>query len=239
MFRLVTLNVERTNRDYRRVVSALAAVDADLICLQENTAEWDIVLEAELASVYPWRALRPTGGPGGMALYSRFPILVEKKLIPPQGGWFGAWYHELAVGQRRLHLVNVHLRPPYFERGGRLSVPPAFFTTWLARLREVRSMRAVLGARRPIVVCGDFNEQWGMATQYLRRVWRLTSALDRGGRTDATWSERLGPLTLSLRLDDVYHSGDLECCEAKVLADCGSDHRPVVADLDFVGRDFE
>ncbi|MCA9521760.1 MAG: endonuclease/exonuclease/phosphatase family protein [Myxococcales bacterium] len=230
-FRLCTLNVERTNRDFDRVTAALIGVDADVVCLQENTAEWDAALARSLAERYRWRSLRPTGGPGGMALWSRRRVLVEKKLIPPTGGWFGAWYHELAIGDGSLHLINVHLRPPYLERGGRLSVPFAWFTTFLARFREVRSMRRIVGERRPLVVCGDFNEPWGLARGFLRRAWSLESALDRHTPDVATWSERVGPLNLALRLDDIYHSAELRCRSAEVLMDCGSDHRPVVAEF--------
>jgi endonuclease/exonuclease/phosphatase (EEP) superfamily protein YafD len=72
--RLFIANVEYANRDSRRLLAMVAAIDPDVLLLTEPGAWWQAQL-APLARERPYTALQPQENGWGMLLYSRFPLV--------------------------------------------------------------------------------------------------------------------------------------------------------------------
>jgi len=91
------------------------------------------------------------------------------------------------------------------------------------RRRQVAEMVAALRARgRPLILLGDFNEEWGDTLRHLTDALELHAFAP--GATDlATFQDR--------RLDWVFLSCELEFVRYVVVPDVLSDHRAVVADV--------
>lgn len=227
-FSIVTFNVNRQSDRFGAATRMLKRLDADLICLQENTAEWEQALRDEMGPRYPYAVFHNTGGPGGIGCLSKHP-LSSARLIPaaPVDGWFEALHVTIERSSGPLRVLNLHLRPPYLSRGGQASVPLAYSYVWLVRFLELRHFIAQC-EHPPEIVCGDFNEgHLGLTVQWLRRRERYFAA--NAWWQPATWRSPIGPLTLSQTLDHILYRRGLILAHVGVAPDCGSDHRPLMA----------
>lgn len=111
---------------------------------------------------------------------------------------------------REVRLASVHLD---FSRGG-------------ARQRQLdRILDAVRASPLPMIVMGDFNEQWSGEDSVVRRLVR------EGGLQTWVPDSPHYPTYKDKRLDWILVSPELEIVDYEVLDDPVSDHRLVVAEL--------
>ena len=229
--RVMTYNVDCSNRNLAPVLDAIASEDADLVLLQEINAAWERALVERLEPQYPVRVFRvQQRESGGLAVLAKVQITDEEVLQPPDGGWFPAQRLVVETGFGALQLLNVHLRPAFdadswFE--GFLSTPPV-------RRREIETYWAQLSRDLPTIVAGDFNEDASGAA--------LAFLAERGARRVATtgpttWHfEDISPSgkpwdVLKMDIDHVVLDGALVAHDARVLDAGTSDHRPVVVTI--------
>lgn len=228
--RLLTYNVNYANPDVDASLSAIDAADADVVLLQEITAEWQRALAHRFAEKYPHQVFRlHQRAPGGLAVLSRYPIRAEELLPSPIRTWFPAERLVVAGPLGSLQILNVHLRPAI--DGG--SWIKGFLTTPPLRRREVESYWPKLSRHLPTIVAGDFNEDAsGGALAYLAKQG-LVRVPTQGPKTwhyESTHSGKTADV-LALDIDHVMIDRSLVASDARVL-DCGtSDHRPVVVTL--------
>ena len=178
--------------------------------MAEIGAEIGEVHELELGRerLDPWPHLvkrGPSSGTRTLSVITRFPVRHRREL--PVGRVVGdpararaALQLELDVDGRPLQLVAVHLtsRLPHG--------PPLQLTRLRPQLPE---------APPPALLAGDFNF-WGPPVRALLPGWRRAVV----GRT---WPARLP----HSQIDHVLVRGDVTVLSGEVLADVGSDHRPV------------
>ncbi len=233
--RVVTYNVHRcrgVDRRLRpdRIASVLAAIDADVIALQEvvgagPTHEGQAAqLGAMLGMGWvmaPTRKYR--GHLYGNVVLSRLPIARHTQ-------WDLTWHTcepracqrvDVTVGGLVLHLYNVHLGTAVLERRNQA-----------ARLAQIVTDRRTHG---PKIVLGDFNE-WlrGFTQDALSGVLQsvdLTKHLRRA-RTYPSFFPML-------HLDHIYYDGPLVVDAVSVPRTrqslVASDHLPLVADIAITG----
>jgi endonuclease/exonuclease/phosphatase family metal-dependent hydrolase len=229
--RIATYNIHRCRGlDGRtrpeRTAAVLAAIDADIVALQEvvgtgprggGHAE---ALGAALGMGWvmaPARLLREHQF--GNAVLSRFPItqhighdLTWKTCEPRR-----LQRVDVAVGNAALHVYNVHLGTAILERRHQAQ-----------RLVSIVSDRHVTG---PKLVLGDFNE-WtrGLTTNLLSA--KLHSVDLRNFLRRRRTYPGLFPV---LHLDHIYYTGRVEITNIELartkLSLVASDHLPLVADL--------
>ena len=229
--RVATYNIHRCRGlDGRtipsRIVEVIRSIDADVIALQEvigagpNSAGHAEEIGAQLGMGWvmaPARHLRNCLF--GNVVLSRLPILdhaqydLSWKTCEPRC----CQRVDIAIGDDRLHLYNVHLGTAFLERrhqAGRLS--------------------AIVHDRRvgqPKIVLGDFNE-WmrGLATQMLSE--RLKSIDLRAHLRRRRTYPGVFPV---LHLDHIYYEGKVEVAKLELprtrLSMMASDHLPLVAEL--------
>jgi endonuclease/exonuclease/phosphatase (EEP) superfamily protein YafD len=225
--RLMTYNVNFGNPNHKATLDAIATEGADIVLLQEVTAEWRRVLEARFAKDYPHRSFHVQGrAAGGLAVLSKHPITSEDLWSPPRGGWFPASRLIIDGPFGALQLLNVHLRPN-LDAG---SWVRGWHTTPPIRRREIAAYWQKIKYDVPTIVAGDFNDPPdGKAIEYLAKhgMTRVTTA----GPT--TWHyetvmDGVRKSLLSLDIDHVMIDGNLSARDARVLDAGASDHRPVV-----------
>jgi endonuclease/exonuclease/phosphatase family metal-dependent hydrolase len=229
--RVATYNVHRCRGlDGRtlpsRVAEVIRAIDPDLIALQEvigagpSSAGHAEELGALLGMGWvmaPVRHLR--GCLFGNVILSRHPIVhhthydLSWKTCEPRG----CQRVDVALGDDRLHIYNVHLG-----------------TAFLERRHQAERLGTIVHDRRvgvPKVVLGDFNE-WtkGLVTEILSQ--RLQS-IDL--RTHLRRRRTYPGVFPVLHLDHIYYEGTVEVEKLELprtrLSLMASDHLPLVADL--------
>ena len=87
-------NVECGKHRDRSIIEAVGAGNADIVCLQETTPEYESVLRPRYSARYPYQLYRhnaPHTGAAGLAVLSRFPV-VDRGHRPAPHGWHPAWY---------------------------------------------------------------------------------------------------------------------------------------------------
>lgn len=223
--------------DLERVARAIRTSRADIVALQEvdlgrartggvdqagalarhlgMRAHFHAALEVEterygdaILTTHPSRLVRAGGLPG----------LAGRPGLEPRG----ALWVEVACDGHRLQVLNTHLGLAAAERSAQLAA--LLGPDWLA----------AASAAGPVVLAGDFN-----ATPWSRAYRQLTAQLS---DARAVARSRVGRATFPsrcpvLRLDHVFVGPGLRVDQVAVLRDgaarCASDHRPLLATLDF------
>jgi hypothetical protein len=171
-------------------------------------------------------------------LASRYPIRRGESfghdILPGKGN---AQRYELDTPAGVVSFFNIHITSP---RPGLQTVVdhewskvPAAVTVNM----ETRSRESDMISKRaaeidgPLIVAGDFNLPEDSAIY--RRDWsRYTDSHEAAGfGFGYTWhTQRFG----ALRIDHILCNGYWRCLRSRVGPDVGSDHRPVVADLEWI-----
>ena len=204
-------------------IDAIREGDADVVLLQETTAEWELALRAQLSETYPHMQFRHCCRAGGMAILSRYPVH-DGDYVTTDAGMFPAWRVIVTSPVGPLQLLNVHLRPPVSDSG---SVVSGHFTTRSVREHEITQLYVLLDETMPAVIAGDFNEEHsGRALQYLRdRGYRDTRPAD----APPTWRWKTSIGTLRSALDHIVHDDALVAIDSRIIRRGRSDHLPVIA----------
>lgn len=107
---VLSWNLDPGARSVDASIEGIAAIEADLVALQELTPDVAAAIEADerLARRYPYRILEPRAGSDGLGLLARQPLLVRgRESAPPvlRAGW-------LLDNGTIVDVLDVHPRPP-------------------------------------------------------------------------------------------------------------------------------
>ena len=221
MLRVLTLNMYFGRADAEVVVARVRQVRADVLFLQELTADAVTRLkQAGLDDLMPAAQLELRGGSRGSGIYSRFPLSEGPPLTPVHMAQPTALL-ELPDGNA-VELVCVHPVTPQLGRDG--SGP------WRTELGVLPAPGEL-----PRVLAGDFNATLDHAV--FRDVLRLGYAdagLQAGKALMPTW----GPPGRGavLTLDHVLAGRGCAVLEYSVHVVPGTDHRAVFAEIQLPER---
>jgi endonuclease/exonuclease/phosphatase family metal-dependent hydrolase len=216
MLRVVTVNLYGGRADAEVIVATVRQADADVLFLQELTADAATRLkQAGLGDLMPHAQLEPRRGSRGSGIYSRFPLGEGPRLAPVRAEQPTALL-ELPSG-KAVELVCVHPAAPASRIGGAVQ--------WRQEL-------AVLPppGELPRVLAGDFNASLDHAA--FRDVLRLgyaDAALQAGKALAPTWGPP-GKGAL-LTLDHVLVDRKCAVLACSVHLVPGTDHRAVYAEI--------
>ncbi len=224
--RFLTCNVEGGRA--KGLAALIAETEPDLVILQECPLDW---------------ATRMFPGPGwflhhnwGLAIASRLPIrgFEDRSLATPQ--WAGGEINRIVVETKvgAVDVFGVHLETP--REGlesvirGKLRGVPDLRANIAQRRRESQSASRWVGeSNHPVLIAGDFNmpvdstiyrESW---SPYLNAF--SAAGLGFGPTKFTRW--------FGVRIDHVLAGSGWVARRCWVGPDVGSDHRPVIADLDW------
>jgi endonuclease/exonuclease/phosphatase family metal-dependent hydrolase len=229
----MTYNVGNGLADPRRLAELLRQAAADLVGLQELARTQADALAADLASVYPYQVLVPSGF-AGKGLLSRHPVVCQQQLALYPGR------PDLRVAVEldgiALNVLVAHPPPPRL-RGARLAFDPM-------AAAQLDALARLALERPPGVLLGDFNMtrrhpayarfvaaglQDAFAAAGAGRGWTLPTRLGHAARLKHGF-HRL-PLRPVTRVDYIWCTPGVRAEAAWVGGDAGSDHLPVLARL--------
>ncbi|MBN1219341.1 MAG: endonuclease/exonuclease/phosphatase family protein [Anaerolineae bacterium] len=227
--RVMTFNVNYTNRNATDIADLIRAEKPDIIAFQEITGPLQASLLPELAPDYPYYLVNDWGLP--LVLVSRYPLLKHADLIE-------APHAQLATAATPYGAVaiwNVHPCPAVRQTG------------WEAQRQALVAIAAAIEKETgPLIVLGDFNTTDRAENYYLMadRMTDVHHAVGRGfGFTYPEpdvlarlpfYTKPLELISPVVRIDHVFVSKHFTSQETHVVpGGYGSDHRPVVATLGF------
>ena len=108
--RVLSWNLESGSKAAATAVDGIAAIDADLVALQELTPDAAAAIEgdATLRARYPYRILEPDAGVDGMGILAKRPLLARGSQHDPRILRAGL----LLADGRTLEVLDVHPYPP-------------------------------------------------------------------------------------------------------------------------------
>ena len=217
--RLVSANLLVTNPDIVTLARDLAATGADVIVLQEVSAEHLAGLGAAgLLAKYPYQVLDPLPTFHGSAILSTLPIADGRAFDVAGSPMTRA---DLITGTGIVRLINVHTVAPLNESQAR---------RWRAQLDLLAQMRPPESGA--LIMAGDFNATLDHAPMDVVVSSGMRDAFNEAGQgIGATWPQSSGPMLPLMRLDHVLVSDSVVVMSAEVQANPGSDHRRLAVEL--------
>lgn len=227
-FTAMSFNVLWSNQDYDRIAGAIAAVDPDVVALQELRPEHLPALRARLGAEYPYASAHPVEQFHTVGLLSRFPIEEVTVLADPP--FERALLVRLAAAGRPLALVVAHLTPTQALSGGLARLPATVAERYARREQQAAALLAAVGEARPAVVLCDCNFTDTSEAYAIASAGLVDSFAEAGWGFGHTMLAPWVGLPAE-RLDYIWHTPELTALEAWVGPDGGSDHLPVAARL--------
>ncbi len=212
--RVLNANVRSSNTNLAALVEMVIATEPDIIAVIEFSDHAAAAFEA-LHDAYPHRMLIPQSGNFGIAVFSRR-AFAETRMFELSG--YAAIDVRVADESGAWHFIAAHPVPPIGADMARLR------NTQLEQLAEhIATLTA------PHIVVGDLNLT-PFAPQFRDFVdaTRLSDAL-RGRGPTYTWPSFF-PL-LGIPIDHVLVSSEFEVVDYVRANDIGSDHFPVLVDI--------
>ena len=233
LFRVMTFNVLFENQDYAGVAELVSRQSPDLVAFEELEPVAAQTFRQVLGQDYPYQALEPRNGPYGIGIFSRWPLADAQVVVKRPWGVGGFFVDVATPCESPLHLVAVH-PPPTLPRRSRTAYRAEIERTVAERRREIRQALDYLAARPgPAVLLGDFNLTDQHETyQIITGDYGYKDSFREGGwGFGLTFPVTRGRFPLA-RIDYVFHSSGLRTNAARVVPEhSGSDHRPLVVDL--------
>lgn len=227
--KVVTYNVNWGFGRPTLVVDFLDDTDADLICLQETHSQWEAAIKRRLLARYPYSIFRGSGGAGGIALMSKYPLR-DVLVIEPNEGWFPALLVKAQTPLGEIQILNVHLRPPLSDTGS--VTVSGYYNAPDIHLKEIKDFLVRTDPNKPLVITGDFNEDENdKAIQWLidNGFTDTLSSFDTYTKT-WIWNTSAG-VSLKDRYDHIIISKHLDSTGVAVAPVRASDHLPVIATI--------
>ncbi|GAB4478756.1 MAG: endonuclease/exonuclease/phosphatase family protein [Anaerolineae bacterium] len=224
--RVMTYNVGIDLVDPDDLAALLREVDADIVALNEVGEPLADALNGSAGDGYPYRAVYGWHVMG-KGLLSRYPILEESGPFRLNTGMTHL-QATLDVEGMPLRVVIAHPPRPNFI-GGRYYYHPG-------AAEDIVELVGMATAGGPAILLGDFNltdrhpsyrviTEAGLTDSFREAGWGL-------GVTFPVWAGRAAlPLPPLVRIDYVFHTAEFVVVNARVAADTGSDHLPLVVDL--------
>lgn len=220
-FRVMSFNTYYKNNDYEDIYQNISHADADVVVLQEAQPGFTGYSHDRLAIAYPFYYPNfEQGKHDRWTLYSRYPIIsYDKKKFK------GAALHaQIQVENRVVNIVTIHAKSPknidrIMSRNMRIK-----------KLSEV--IRGMVDSNRYVIVAGDFNNvPWHPVMRDFKSKTKLRSN-DITLNYFGTWPTWL-PSFVSTPIDHIFYDDSFRAESYIRRPHSGSDHYPIVADLNF------
>jgi len=219
--RIVVSNVEMENDAYQQWMDVISAVDPDILISLEINKTW-LVNITRLTDRYDNCVKCPQDNWYGMMMLSKFPIVESsiRYLVQDDIPSIDAII-ELPGGEQ-VRVVAVHPRPPEPVRDNDSTSRDAELILHAKELEH---------ESRPVIIGGDLNDvAWSYTTRLFLEISKLLDP--RRGRgffntfhADHAW--------MRFPLDHLFHSTEFTVRDIRRLDAVGSDHFPIMLDLQF------
>lgn len=219
--RIFFANVKRSNTEYDSLLREIKSADPDIVILVEFSARWrQAFLDSSIMAAYPYGTGLQAWSFEQVNVFSKLPVKSETQ-VDVVGRIIRTL--EIPVGSQLLHLIGLHAPRP-------MQIANDYEGYW------ARAVPMLLAEMGPLIIVGDCN-----ATQYSLVYKRLTadrlrSAHDDRGRGYATsWPNGVYWLP-PIRIDQAFLSPEVECLGVSEGEGRGSDHKPLILDIQLRGN---
>lgn len=233
--RILTCNVGGPGLDTGKLRRLIQESAADIVALQECPREI-------AASMFPgWSVFQEQS----LVIASRFPIAPGQKRQAkhPPHAWprFSLLQCRIDTPEGELSFCSVHLPSPRYGLSSLLD-RRVFLNPYRAKMlneeRELRrkTSREIEGLVRtdsvPVIVAGDFNMP--VESAWYRESWAdYSNAFSKAGfGYGFTEKIEMRGFQYKVRIDHILTRGRLQAAGCRVGPDVGSDHLPLIADID-------
>lgn len=217
--RVMSFNLLSDNESYSEVIDYIGAVEPDIVLLHEASRPWEVALES---ADLDYEIIRP-----------RSDDIIFGTLVLVHGDDIEAVSFGFEAGAPRaveviftpegwttsLDVLGTHpLAPTDQERASLRDAQLGFAAQWAE------------GRSGPYLIAGDFNSTpWSWPFRRLLDLGELHNS-QVGFGLQPTFSSRSN-LLLRVPIDHLVHSGDLEVTDRQLGPYLGSDHFPILVDL--------
>lgn len=226
--RLLIYNVYQYNENYEKLCKLVNEIDSDMVLLVETNEKWkDKSLEG-FGEKYPHKILEDRENTYGMLIFSKFPLhnvqvrhLINEEVpsiaLEVESGW-----------GERIKFYAIHPEPPVPGENPRSTDRDAEILI-VGKEAEKEEL--------PVIVAGDLND---VAWSYTSILFQKISGLQdpRRGRGFFSSFHAKYPL-LRWPLDHIFCSGHFRVHSMKSLKGIGSDHFPILIELELTSVDDE
>ena len=218
--RIMVANVLITNTNTDKLLALVNENDPDIVVTLETNNWWEKKLEV-LEDEYPYNIKFPLENTYGMHVFSRY-VLLDTKIsflieadVPSMSAKV-----ELPSGEK-VQVYFLHPAPP----------SPTEKETSIERDAELLLIaRVVKDKDEPVIVTGDMNDvAWSNTTRLFRKIGRMLDP--RVGRGMFSTFHAKYPL-IRWPLDHLFHSPHFTVVQLKRLPYFGSDHFPILIELE-------
>jgi endonuclease/exonuclease/phosphatase (EEP) superfamily protein YafD len=228
--RVLIANLNTQNQSYSKVLNLTQAENPDLAIFLEVSAPWKVQLD-QLRTAFPYLSA-PSSSDPGVVVYSKQP------LQDTQIDFFGTERNpsvitQLTVANEPVTLVATHPLPP---------IRPSFFHSRNRQLAGISDYLANVDQR--MILAGDLNTtMWSPYYQRLVNRTRLSNTRKGFGilptwPTSGTYTGIPDWLTslMQIPIDHCLISSGLKTTRMAIGSDTGSDHKPLIVDLQITRR---
>ncbi|MGZ5442416.1 MAG: endonuclease/exonuclease/phosphatase family protein [Thermoanaerobaculia bacterium] len=220
---LMMTNVLQDNRQFDRLVARIEAEDPDVVVAVEVDDGWMSALEP-LTDRYPYVVRKPLNNTYGMVLFSRFELVEPRIEFLVEDDVPSIHTRVRLPSGVEINLHALHPRPP----------EPIHDQSSAERDAELVLVGRTVAKEKdeaPTIVAGDLNDvAWSSTSQLFVRISHLLDP--RVGRGFYNSYNARNPL-FRYPLDHVLHSTHFKLVDLRRLPDVGSDHFPILIELQY------
>ncbi len=226
--RVMTFNCRgKSIGDRQPQIDMLRDSGADIIALQEVSHDVIAAIEVQLAEIYPYRVLFPSGV-AGTGILSKYPIesqdifrITTSSLCHSKA--------TIDVDGLPITVISAHPPPP-------LSLSQFRFKS--RRYTEISALAQMASEGGPVLLMGDFNiTDQSSVYRVLTNAGLHDTFREQGWGLGPTWPARLHTIKWFMplmRIDYIWHTNEFQAQSVWVGPRAISDHLPVIADLIYV-----
>ena len=220
--RVLVSNMELENDRYSTWLQTVRGANADIVIALEPGKRWVEKVES-IFNEYPHRVIYPQENWYGMMMLSRLPIESNKIRFLVQDDVPSIDATIRMNDAQSVRVIGVHPRPPEPIRDNDATARDAELVLWGRELKKETG---------PVIIGGDLNDvAWSQTTRlFLRSSGLLDPRRGRGlfnsFHADHWW--------MRFPLDHIFHSTHFTVNGIERLSHVGSDHFPIVIDLQLV-----
>jgi endonuclease/exonuclease/phosphatase (EEP) superfamily protein YafD len=226
--RLLLVNLDHHNQDTSPAIQYIESQNIDLVLLQEVTSRWLSTLQSNLSRYRVATSLPRENSTGVAMLVPTTPsksVEIEGTQIvelPPNSG-APLIETTLRWGTREVVILGLSIARPH-NQGSSAFQQVQFDAAAEWSLRQQRQ------DKREVIVMGDFNTTpWSGRFRKFLKDSALRNSL-RGFGLQPTWHAAL-PSPLMIAIDHCLHSPSIRTINRATGANIGSDHLPVLVEL--------
>lgn len=218
-FRLLEMNVEYINTDYKKALELIEREQPDIIVIEELTNVWLANLQP-ISKAYPYQILAAEESPYGNGILSKLPFQSTKLYT------FGPRNHPTLVANfnlkgKFLSLIHTHLPGP---------ISPRSFPMHQLEAEEVRSLLSQ--CNKNAILCGDMNSSsWSYPLRSIKELAGMKDSQDGHGLQLSWPTQKRFPHFCILSIDHCFVRGNIEVLDRRIGPFIGSDHYPLVVDF--------